>query len=163
MRCLKNKKGFTLVELVVTIAILAVLGTIIGISASFFVRKANEKNQQTAFETAYNSIQSALVEKNSGFSTYGSLQEAFEAVLDDRVRDCKQYLRGEKYTAPTADNPDGYYIVCRPKEKKNPETGQIEVMGDEWSLDVLYYVKEGNLWYFDSTGNLWKNNERVNN
>lgn len=150
----KSKKGFTLVELVVVIAILAVLGTMVGISASFFVNKANEKSQKTAIETAYNSIQSALVEVNSGFSTYGSLRDAFQAVLDDTVRACEQYSNNERFKEPSAESDEGYYIVCVPVKKKDAN-GNDYVSG-EWGLNLLFYVKKGNVWSYKN-GVLYKN------
>lgn len=143
---LKAKKGFTLIELVVVIAILAVLGTVAGISGSFFVRKANEKSQKTAVETAYNSIQSVLVEVNSGFSTYGSLRDAFQSVLDDSIRACEQYSNNEKFKEPSAESDEGYYIVCVPVKKKDANGN--EYVSGEWALSLLFYVKDGNVWAY---------------
>ena len=142
-----NKKGFTLVEIVVVIAILAILGTVVGISANFFVNNAREKNNRTAVQTSFNAVQSLLVEINSGFSTIGSVsKEAFSNVLDDTVQVCEVFSAGEKYTPPTADKPEGYYIVCRYGIKNDSGTNKTDNLKPSYYLDVLYYVKNGVVW-----------------
>ncbi len=44
----KNKKAFTLVELIVVIAIIAILGTVVGVSVSGFVTSAKKRAVETA-------------------------------------------------------------------------------------------------------------------
>lgn len=142
-----NKKGFTLVELVVVIAILAILGTVAGISANYFVKIAREKNNKTAVQTSFNAVQSLLVEINSGFSTIGSVsKEAFASVLDDTVQVCEVFSAGEKYTSPTSDKPEGYYIICRYGIRNDAGNSKTENMKPSYYLDVLYYVKDGVVW-----------------
>ncbi|GEM_PF-2352818 len=48
----KNKRAFTLVELIVVIAIIAILGTVVGVSVSGFVASAKKR----AVESAANSL-----------------------------------------------------------------------------------------------------------
>lgn len=143
-----NKKGFTLVELVVVIAILAILASVVTISATFFVRSAREKSNRTSVETSFNTIQSLLVEINSGFSTMGGVnKESFSNVLDDTVQVCELYTNNEKYTAPTSSKPEGYYIVCRYGVNANvTDKNQLNNLKPTYYLDVLYYVKDGVVW-----------------
>lgn len=141
-----NKKGFTLVEIVVVISIIAILGTVVGISANFFIKTAREKNNRTAVQTSFNAVQSLLVEINSGFSTIGSVsKEAFSNVLDDTVQVCEVFSAGEKYTSPTSDKPEGYYIICR-YGIRNDTNNKNENVKPSYYLDVLYYVKDGVVW-----------------
>ena len=47
----KNKKAFTLVELIVVIAIIAILGTVVGVSVTGFVNNAKKRTVDTAADS----------------------------------------------------------------------------------------------------------------
>ena len=58
----QNKKGFTLVELLVVIAILAILATVSVVGYSQFTKKAKESNDNTELHQYVTLIQAALVD-----------------------------------------------------------------------------------------------------
>ena len=58
----QNKKGFTLVELLVVIAILAILATVSVVGYSQFTKKAKESNDNTELHQYATLLQAALVD-----------------------------------------------------------------------------------------------------
>ena len=69
----KNKKAFTLVELIVVIAIIAILGTVVGISVTRFVASAKEKSALTAAQAVSTCWETFIAESASG--TWGSFMQ----------------------------------------------------------------------------------------
>lgn len=67
-----NKKGFTLVELVVVIAIIGVLAAILVPSMMGYVKKSRLKTANGNAKTAYNAVSEYLADKE----TQGELKEA---------------------------------------------------------------------------------------
>ena len=60
-----NKKGFTLVELLVVIAILAILASVAVVGYTAFVDKANESNAKTEAHQIDRSIEAALLNNDA--------------------------------------------------------------------------------------------------
>ncbi|MCR4608656.1 MAG: prepilin-type N-terminal cleavage/methylation domain-containing protein [Eubacterium sp.] len=75
---LKKNKGFSLVELIIAIAIMAILAAIIGLAIIRYINKARKQRDVTAAETIYEAASLAL------------------ASADDSVRDAWEKKTGEK-------------------------------------------------------------------
>ena len=61
-----NKKGFTLVELIVVIAIMAILAAVLVPTVTSKIKDANESKAKSNCSSIANAIQSAVVSANSG-------------------------------------------------------------------------------------------------
>lgn len=70
MKKITNKKGFTLMEMLVVIAIIAVLVTILVPSIGTSLRKAKEAADVANIRAAYAQYQISFVEGNGGLSIY---------------------------------------------------------------------------------------------
>jgi type IV pilus assembly protein PilA len=72
MRIHRNKKGFTLIELIVVIAILAILAAILVPTISGFIGRANDATDIANAKMLYNSGMMVLAEGGSGTFTSSS-------------------------------------------------------------------------------------------
>ncbi len=149
---MKNNKGFTLVELVVTIAIIAILATTVTLSVSAVVKSNKKKVQQAEVESAYATCSAVFTELNSGFSTI-SLDQ-LDNILEQRigsnvvlVKKLDSSNKADTYTQSNIQNvSDGYYIYYKYGELTKEG-------GNQYYIDTLYYIVEGNIWKFALTSN----------
>lgn len=58
----KNKKGFTLVELIVVLVIIAILAAVLVPTVSGYIKRANKTADQSAAKTAYTAYSAALTD-----------------------------------------------------------------------------------------------------
>lgn len=84
---MKNKKGFTLVELVVVIAIIGVLAAILVPSMLNYVRKSKLKSANANAKTAYNAVSEFVIDQEA---TKGIPQSTALAQYLGEPVDCTQ-------------------------------------------------------------------------
>jgi type IV pilus assembly protein PilA len=83
---MRSHKGFTLVELVVVIAIIGVLAAILVPSMLTYVKKASLKTANGNAKTAYNAVAGFMIEKETeGISRAQLLQDYCNKDIDCRV------------------------------------------------------------------------------
>lgn len=90
---LKNKKGFTLVELMATLGILVLMGTIIGVNIVSILRSTEDLNKNNAKELIEEAacvfVDSSLATKKSEFSytgTYSIGQRSGSVYVSDLIK-----------------------------------------------------------------------------
>ena len=74
-----NKKGFTIVELVIVIAVIAILAAVMIPTFGGIIEKANESD---ALQTAKNTYTNLLIEKNGVITTTSETYEGYIFTFD---------------------------------------------------------------------------------
>lgn len=113
-----NKKGFTIVELLVTITLLAIISTIAVISITSFINKNKENN----YEILKNTI----------------LEASKEYVTDNRYGDIQSTITGQFLL-------DNHYITSSlidPKTGKNIDLNSIVITITYQNKNYTYEIKQ---------------------
>ena len=123
----KNKKGFTLVELLVVIAILAILATVSVIGYTGFIEKANLSNDQTTIEMINENLAAASAAKKPATAgeAIGMLYKL--GIYGEKLT---AYSNGFKYVYNLPENK--FYLVDKDNKIVYPKA--VDVSGDFWAL-----------------------------
>ena len=147
LKFVKRKKGFTLVELIVTIAIIAILSTMVGLSVNFFIKQANIKTQFTTIETAIKTCNAIYLEANLGYSgiNVSDLTE-YQDKIGSFVKEANN-VTGSTVN-PDLNNAANNSMFIYYKYDKDYDGGDDEKAQPKYYLYEIYYVIDGNVWAF---------------
>jgi prepilin-type N-terminal cleavage/methylation domain-containing protein len=98
----KTKKGFTLVELIAVIAILAILGAVLIPRIGGYQQKARKSNLQSSAKTIVNAIYAYNADKTGTASTADKIED------DDSVADAVALINDEVNTVVINTSGDAY-------------------------------------------------------
>lgn len=99
----QKKKGFTLVEIIVALGVMAVLATILVPSVSAYIKKANAEKIKTNLMTFY-----------SGAETVNGIEDGFSLKTDETASDLFKEKTGY-YSGVEDENELERYLIGRSK------------------------------------------------
>ena len=109
-----NNKGFTLIELIVSIIILALILSIGAYSIISIVKESKEKNYQTLLKSIKSGTESYVIECKYGDISDGSITCSNQITLGDLVK--YGYLSGN---AKVDNKKDEKYTIVNPKDNNS--------------------------------------------
>ena len=148
----KNKKGFTLVELIVVIAIMAVLaGTVAGVTVSQ-LNKQTDKTNQTQAKKIADTIYTELLEASEAASASegedGTQQT--ETQTKDPIQTALEEAFGESgkvFIWATAGTDKGKIYVWKAADKASVGTGDDAASVDEYHVKYIGKQSKGTVEY----------------
>ena len=120
----KNKKGFTLVELIVVIAIMAVLaGTVAGVTVSQLNKRTDEANHTQAKKIADTIYEELLANVETGITAdamKAAVEEAYGSIISTTL------TAGKTFKVTYADNSETGTYSVEYKGKQSGGNGDIK-------------------------------------
>lgn len=154
---MKNNKGFTLVELVVVIAIIGVLAAILVPSMLNYVKKSRLKAANTNAKTAYNAVSEFIIEQAAvkGMSQSDALAEYMAQPIDctqvesgatDAREEVRSFLAQNGITAGKVwvdgveiNSNDSYYVQWTGDENPTADESIVGQYPDPVSWNTYKY------------------------
>ena len=136
----RNKKGFTLIEVVAVIAIIAILGSIVAVSTIAILKNAEKKTVTTRLNNYWSISTKVFHQVNHGFSTgtgTGAIKELLKTRLGSKVKNIT--LGTGKCTSLSKD---AMYIQYEYNEQSLMNKYKIVCIWTRYE-DNYYYTTDG--------------------
>ena len=146
-----NKLAFTLVELVVVIAILGILSSVAGISISAAVKSSKRKQAQTSVRTYFETTTGVMAELNGGFSMIdiNNLSGTIAQRTKTRPVNVEFLDDGESADtfSPSKTSTEGYYVFYRYCDDTVYDHVHNHTVNEfTYFLDTVYLLQDGVLY-----------------
>lgn len=149
----KSKKGFTLVELVVTIALMAIVASSAASLFSNIAETTKDNSYIQVAESCYNVCQMYVLEINSGFSTSSAVNESdlkfrlrYKIANGGFVYWNDEAAFSENFAEPAHDANPGLHLFFYKDTIENKTV---------WICPAVYYItedREGVVYYANASG-----------
>ena len=153
------KKGFTLIELMIVVAIIAILSSIVGAKYSESIKKTRDSNV-LAFLSSLRSAYVLYITDNSSAMAPFTIQD-MEYYLTNSIKN----ITADGITSGGAIT--SYQVKAGTvKQGVNESIGRDDFLGEKNIAELYYNSDEGSFWvdgtekkedYTDTRGELWKN------
>ena len=159
IRAMKNKKGFTLVELIVVLVILAILAALLIPALTGYIDKANKEKIVSETRMVAMAVQTECSEAYGQLKSGDKLENWTETVDEGKVdhigniKELAEVLGGDKtkfkataYTdgsIATVVYTDGTYICTYTAEGKTYKTDKVTASTEELKNTVTFTTKSG--------------------
>lgn len=133
---IKENKGFSMIELIIVVAIMAILVGIIGAALIPYMEKSRASKDKSILDAVYNAYSSAIAETEDPSKLTLDSPEV-KALMDGTVTDLQKKFKSKQFKGTTikcfySDAGYGVYI-----EGKSPYSGvQIDNSGAEHKVGV---------------------------
>jgi prepilin-type N-terminal cleavage/methylation domain-containing protein len=152
-----NKRGFSLVELILIVTILAIMATFVTLGARSLIKSATVNNNKKMLRNYFALTKAALDEINNGVSIYGdgaftSIDDIKQLLKRSTGTEPKQVTRLEdsmdvNNSRPFASQDDGYYVCIRyadPKLTYPVNNIEISEASRSFFVEAVYLVYDSN-------------------
>lgn len=157
-----RKRGFTLIELVVVIAIIGILGTAVVGGVAAIARSATNNNNKSATRNYFTLCRGATNQLNTGTSIYSNGTFTNNADISTLIKrttgtEPVKLVRLEDTqsvdkTRPFASDKEGYYVSIRYADPllTYPTTSsrEVEDSAREFFVEAVYLVSDGSCYAY---------------
>lgn len=132
-RIFYNRKGFTLIELIVVILIIGILAAVATVAIVGLVKKSTLRTEKSAIETSFSTCQNFMREVN------GNMTQIDPGLSHFNERISVSVIAAGDITAPSLSSAEGMYVRC------------VKDAG-YYSVPTIWYVIKGRLWTATASG-----------
>ena len=173
---MSRRKGFTLVELIVAIAVMAILASVVTTAGVAIANSVQDSRNKTLVQSIYGNMRSVSKQLNTGATVYntdtpeaaanaiGKLLERASSIKyvgstsstsEFAIRDITQLVYNENYTTakPNEDKSDGLYIVVRHANPEctypmvtNATNEATSAKNAQWWVEAIYMRRDKKLY-----------------
>ena len=144
-----EREGFSLVELIIVIAIMAILIGVVALAVLPYLERSRESKDKQALDTVYNAFMTALAEEKVAQAAGKGLTNMASSKLDNDIKtqvetNLGMSLKDAEGNLVSANAKGGEFCFTYSPKTTSGGTGTISVSICKASGDTVSVVKDGN-------------------